>query len=57
MNIIKDTLKSIGYILLGAVSLVVVVGMFIWEVFKLFGKVIAWMINAKIEEKYGKTDQ
>lgn len=57
MNIIKDTAKSIGYIVLGAVSLVVVVGMFVWEVFKMIGKVMAWMIDAKIEEKYGKTDK
>ncbi len=49
---IKDTFKSIGYIILGIVSLFVVVGMLVWEGLKMFGKLVAWVIDMKIQEKY-----
>ena len=52
MKLILDGLKSVGYIMLGIFSIMVVVLMFMWEALKLFGKLIAWMINAKIQEKY-----
>lgn len=56
MKMIKDLFQSIGFILLGVLSLIMVVVMLFVGALRMLGKFVAFTINAKIAERYHKDD-
>lgn len=54
MKILKDTLYNTGMVLLGVFSLILLVGVVVWEGLKFTGKAIAWAIDMKIQQRYHK---
>lgn len=57
MKIIKGMFKNIGYVVFGALSIVLLIGMVFWEMFKFVGRIMAWVIDMKIQEKYHPKDK
>jgi len=54
MKLLKEMIQNTGLMLLGVMSIIVLIGLLIWNVFKFIGHFIVWFVNMKLDEQYNK---
>jgi len=56
MKILKEMLQNTGLMFVGGMAMFVLLGVVIWEGLKFIGRILIWVINVKLDEKYHKDE-